>query len=281
MPAILAENSYGKSRVRLVRVRRGPERHEVRDLTIAIAFEGDFDRVHTTGDNSVVLPTDTMKNTVYALAHTTAEETIEEFGVRLARHFLERNEPVRQVRIEVAEEPWSRIAVGSELHSHAFTSGGPEKSLARVTMSRDDITIQSGFEDLLIMKTTGSGFEGYLKDAFTTLKETADRIFKTSVTALWSYGHPGAAFDLIRQGVRQAVLETFAGHDSRSVQHTLYAMGEAALLAFDDIEEIRLSLPNRHCLPVDLTSFGLDRQNEIFVPVDEPYGLIEATLRRE
>lgn len=281
MAAILAENSYGKSRVRLVRVRRGKERHEVRDLTIAIAFEGDFDRVHTTGDNSVVLPTDTMKNTVYALAHTGADETIEEFGVRLARHFLERNEPVRQVRIEVAEEPWSRIAVGSELHSHAFESGGSEKSLARVAMSRDDITIQSGFEDLLIMKTTGSGFEGYLKDAFTTLKETSDRIFKTSVTALWSYGDSGAPFDEIRQGVRRAVLETFAGHDSRSVQHTLYAMGEAALAAFVDIEEIRLSLPNRHCLPVDLTSFGLDNQNEIFVPVDEPYGLIEATLRRE
>jgi urate oxidase len=280
MPAILAENSYGKSRVRLVRVKRGAERHEVRDLTVSIAFEGDFDQVHTAGDNSTVLPTDTMKNTVYALARTEGAETIEEFGIRLARHFLERNAPVSRVRIEVAEHPWSRIMVGSELHSHAFSSGGPEKSLARLTATRDGIRIQSGFDDLLIMKTTGSGFEGYVKDPFTTLKETSDRIFKTSVTALWSYGPAGAPFDLCREGVRSTLLETFARHDSRSVQHTLYAMGEAALAAFGELEEIRLSLPNRHCIAVDLTPFGLDHRNEIFVPVDEPYGLIEATLRR-
>jgi urate oxidase len=280
MPAILAENSYGKSRVRLVQVIRGAERHDVRDLTVSIAFEGEFEKVHTAGDNSVVLPTDTMKNTVYALARSGSLETIEEFAVRLSRHFLDNNAPLERVRIDIADHPWSRISVGSGLHSHAFSSAGPEKGLARVVADRESVKIRSGFEDLLVMKTTRSGFEGYVKDPFTTLKETSDRIFKTSVTALWSYGSAGPKFDACREGVRRTLLETFAEHDSRSVQQTLFAMGEAALAGFEDLDSISLSLPNRHCIPVDLTPFGMDNGNEIFVPVDEPYGLIEATIRR-
>lgn len=277
---MLAENSYGKSGIRLVKVRRRGDRHELKDLTVAVALEGDFESAHTVGDNAAVLPTDTMKNTVYALAKDDPLEEIEAFGLHLSKHFLQNNPPVSRVRISLEEHPWERLTIGGKPHPHAFRRPGGEKRVAWVTRTRESATVQSGIEDLMILKSAQSGFAGYVKDKYTTLKETSDRIFATVVEAAWVYRGTDIAFGQTGQAVRQTLLDTFANHESASVQHTLYAMGEAVLKDHGEVLEVRLSLPNKHHLLVDLSPFRLENRNEIFVATGEPYGLIEATVKR-
>jgi len=277
----IVHDNYGKARVRLMKVARKGERHELQNITVKIAFEGDFTEVHTVGDNSLVLPTDTMKNTVYTLSQQTQEiEEIEVFALRLADYFLMNNNQVTRVVVEIAEHDWTRIAVGGEPHQHSFTKGGDEKRTTKVSATRDGATIESGIEDLIVLKTTKSGFVGFIKDCYTTLPEVTDRIFCTSVKADWRYSNTNAATGDIWRNVRQTIIETFAEHNSLSVQHTLYAMGEAVLEEYSDIAEIAFSLPNIHCLPIDFTRFGLENDNRIFVPTVEPHGLIEARLSR-
>jgi urate oxidase len=281
MPVKIIQDNYGKSRVRLIKVDRRGERHELQNLTVNIALEGDFDTIHTVGDNSACLPTDTMKNTVYALAgQTRGIENIETFGRRLAAHFLENNPQVSSVRIDVFEHFWDRMKFGEEFHTHSFVKGSGEKRTARITASREKIVAESGVEDLIVLKTTGSGFAGYIKDEYTTLPETTDRIFSTAIRAVWRYTNAEEADGDAWRNIRQTILKVFAGHDSLSVQHTLYAIGEEILDKFAAVEEVYFSLPNIHCLPVDIARFGLENDNRIFVPTDEPHGLIEARLSR-
>ena len=281
MSVKLVHNNYGKSHVRLMKVARRGELHELQNITVKIALEGHFTEVHTIGDNSQVLPTDTMKNTVYALAYQTAEiEEIERFGRRLTDYFLANNPQVTRVVIEIVEHGWTRINVNDQPHLHSFIKGDEEKRTTRINATRGDATVESGIEDLILLKTSRSGFVGFIKDRYTTLPETTDRIFCTSVKANWRYVDSEKATADAWRGARQTIIETFAEHDSLSVQHTLYAMGEAVLDKFFGIEEITFSLPNIHCLPIDFTRFGLENDNRIFVPTDEPHGLIEARLSR-
>jgi urate oxidase len=274
IPVILAGNGYGKSAVRLVTVRRRPDGHELKDVTVAIRLEGDFATAYTEGDNSRVLPTDTMKNTVYALAAEHPVGEIEDFGLLLTEHFLRESSPATGARVELAEHPWERLAVD------AFRRAGAETRTAVVTRTRNGVEVTAGIEDLVVMKTGKSAFEGFPRDRYTTLAETADRILATSVRATWRYARPDLPFGALWGEVRRRLVATFVEHDSRSVQQTLYAMGEAAL-GVQGVEEIQLVMPNIHHIPVDLTRFGLENRNEVFVATSEPYGLIEATLRRE
>jgi len=281
MSVKLVHDNYGKSRVRLMKVERRGDVHHLQNINVKIALEGDFDEIHITGDNSNCLPTDTMKNTVYALAGETQEiEAIEVFGRRLAAHFLANNEQVGCVTIDIFETAWKRMKFDGEEHDHSFVKGSGEKRTAKIIATRDNVTIESGVEDLIVLKTTDSGFVGFIKDAFTTLPETADRIFSTAIKATWRYSSADAATNAAFQNIRQTILEVFAGHDSLSVQHTLYAIGEAILNEFPEVEEIEFSLPNIHCLPIDMSKFGQANDNRIFVPTDEPHGLIEARLAR-
>lgn len=222
-----------------------------------------------------------MKNTVYALAQEIPEiEEIESFAQRLADYFLKHNPQVTQVICEIDEHTWTRITAGGQPHPHSFTKGSNEKHTTKVCATREAVSVESGVRDLVALKTTNSGFAGFLKDHYTTLPETTDRIFATSVTALWRYARPAAATGAAWRSVRQTLLETFAGHNSNSVQHTLYAIGETVLEKYPDITEIALSMPNIHCLPVDLARFGLPDTKQIFIPTEEPHGLIEARLTR-
>ena len=280
MSVKIVHDNYGKSRVRLLKVARKGERHEIQETTVKIALEGDFDEIHTVGNNSLCLPTDTMKNTVYALAHQTTEiEEIETFAMRLTEHFLTNNPQVTRVIIEIIEHGWTRLG-DSEPHPHSFIKGSNEQRTTKVSATRDDVTIESGVEDLIVLKTTKSGFVGFIKDQYTTLPETTDRVFATSIKASWRYENADAATGETWRNARQAIIETFSAHDSLSVQHTLYAMGEAVLETCPDIAEISFSLPNIHYLPVDVSRFGLENDNRIFLPTDEPHGLIEARLSR-
>lgn len=278
----LGENSYGKSSVRLLRVLRQEGRHDIKELTVTIRFEGDFEVAHTKGENKKILPSDTIKNTVYALARQYPVEAVEDFALHLIEHFLTYNEQVSRVRIEALENPWSRIPHGTKPHAFAFMrASGPEKRTAMLSGTREGIAIRAGIQDLEVMKTTKSAFEGFLRDPYTTLKEDGDRILATTIRAEWLYEGDEIEFNPLWHSVRQTLLETFAAHDSRSLQHTLYAMGEAVLATFDHIREIHLLLPDKHFNLVDLSPFGMDNSAEVFLPTDEPQGLVEATLRKE
>lgn len=276
--ADLAWNRYGKSRIRLVKVRRSRDPHELVDVTIDVQLEGDFDAVYVDGDNGPCLATDTMKNTVYAIARQDPIDHVEAFALRLGDHFLARP-AVSRARISAVEQPWGRLSAGGRPHPHAFVQAGAEHWTTTVTCDAGGGEIVSGLENLVVLKTTDSGFVGFPRDAFTTLPETTDRILATSITAAWTYRSGTTDFGA-RAQARRALVETFAAHVSRSVQHTLYAMGEAALAACPDVDAITLTLPNRHHLLVDLSPFGLDNPNEVFVATDQPFGVIEATIRR-
>lgn len=281
MPIRLAENNYGKSRVRLLRVARQEGRHDIKELTLQIRFEGDFESAHTKGDNRKILPTDTMKNTVYALARQHPIETVEEFALHLIDHFLTYNPQVSQVRIDAAEDFWTRLPHGGKPHAFTFTRAGQEKRTAEMNATREGTTIRSGLDGLVILKTTNSAFENFLRDPYTTLKEDRNRILSTEIHASWLYSKEEVEFGPVWHGVRQMLLETFAEHKSESLQHTLYAMGEAVLNNFDDIREIHLSLPNKHFNLLDLSPLGMDNPGEVFLPTDEPHGVIEATVRKD
>ena len=276
--ATLEWNRYGKARVRLVKVRRQRDPHELVDLTLDVQLEGAFEPVYVSGDNHLCVATDTMKNTVYAFARNDDIAHVELFAGKLAAHFAD--EPaVARVRISATEQPWQRVSVGGRPHPHAFVQAGGEQWTAVVTRDSEGTQISSGVTNLVLLKTTDSAFADFARDRFTTLPATTDRILATAVTASWRY-RPGLRDFSVRERIRQVLIETFAAHNSRSVQHTLYAMADAALAACADIIDISLSMPNRHHLLVDLIPFGLDNPNEVFVATDQPYGLIEATVKR-
>lgn len=279
---VLAENSYGKSRVRLVRVKRHSDRHDFREWVIEILLEGDFESCFTEGDNSKILPTDTMKNTVYSLARDSAAESIEEFGKELLCFFLQRNAQVCGGQVKIKEKTWEHLVVDGKPHPTTFVQSSMECQTAKITAARDErISVASGLENLSILKTAGSEFVGFIKDSLTTLPEVTDRLLGTTACVQWTYTSPGLAFSDLREGIRETLLKVFAAHVSKSVQHTLYAMGQAVLERVPEVEDIELTLPNIHCLLVDLSRFGQDNPNEIFVPIDEPHGSIQARLRRQ
>jgi urate oxidase len=276
MSVVLGPNNYGKSEVRLVKVDRGADRHELRDLTVDVALSGEFEAAHVRGDNTGLLATDTMRNTVYALARKHPVDSPESFAIALVKHFLDAGPSVTRAQVRIVEHPWARL--GS--HPHAFQRASGGRHVATVTGDGTDLAVEAGIDDLLVLKTTGSGWEGYLHEQYTSLKETADRIMSTVVTARWNYRDAQVDFGPIWEAVRATILDAFGDHYSPSVQFTLYRMGEAVLDAHPEVERIHFSLPNKHHLLYDLSRFGLDNPNEIFHATTEPYGLIEGTVER-
>lgn len=279
----LGSNRYGKSDVRLVKVRRGTapgDRHEVADLTLDLRVEGDFAAAHTAGDNALVVPTDTMKNTVYALARQDAVASPESFALRLARHLVATYPQVEVAEVAAVERRWDRLPGPGGGQPHAFVAAGDERRHATARVERGGATsLVSGISGLLILKTSQSAFSGFPRDGFTTLRETEDRLLATVVEADWRWRDPEPAPPL-RDRVRALMLAAFAAHDSRSVQHTLHAMGEAVLDGVPEVESIHLLLPNVHHILADLAPFGLDNPNDVFVATGAPYGRIEATVER-
>jgi urate oxidase len=276
----LGQNRYGKSAIRLVKVVRGPDRHHVRDLTVAIALEGDFDAAHSAGDNTLVVATDTMKNTVYALAPEHLTGPIEVFGRALAEHFLVSPQVARST-VSIREHRWLPIPTDGGPARDAFLRSGDFTRTASVAASRGAaLSVGAGIEDLTVMKTAKSAFAGFPRDEYTTLPDTDDRIMASRVSATWQYGTADLDWDALYDGVRGTLLDVFAEHASPSVQASIWVMGRAILDRHAAIEEIRLVLPNLHHWTVDLTPFGLENKGEIFTPTTEPYGLIEATVRR-
>lgn len=277
----LTENRYGNSRVRLLRVDRQEGRHDIKELTLAIRFAGDFEAAHRKGDNRKILPADTMKNTVYALARQHPTENVEELCIQLIDHFLTYNPQVFKVRIDAAEDMWMRMALGGKPHPAAFVRAGSERRTAVLTATREKTEIRAGIDNLAVLKTRDSAFDNFLRDPYTTLKEGPNRILSTMIRADWLYPGEEAEFGPLWHGVRQILLETFADHNSLSLQHTVYAMGEAVLNNFDNIREIHLSLLDKHFQLIGLEALGMDNAGEVYLPMDEPHGSVEATLTKD
>ncbi|MDA2802978.1 factor-independent urate hydroxylase [Nocardiopsis suaedae] len=278
----LGDNQYGKAEVRLVHITRDTPVHGIKDINYGSQLRGDLETVHTEGDNGTCLPTDTQKNTVYAKAKEWGGVgAIEDFALKMARHFVDEHEYVYGARQEVEEYTWERIATGEGPHDHAFVRKGAETRTAVVTKDGDSEWVVSGFSGLTVLKSTGSEFHGYPKTKYTTLAETDDRILATDVTARWRYIGTGVEWDKTYESVKALALEAFAETHSLALQQTLYAMGKAVLEAHPEIAEIKFSMPNNHHFLVDLSPFGLDNPNEVFFAADRPYGLIEAVVERD
>ena len=278
----LGDNRYGKSAIRVVRVFRDGDRHRLRDLTVAVALQGDFTAAHVAGDNANVLTTDTMKNTVYAFALDRLDGSIEDYGRSLAEHFA--GQPhVDRAEVTIRERPWQRI----EDAGSAFRRDGLLVRTASVAASRavsggvaPSIEIEAGVDELVVMMTARSAFVGFPRDRYTSLRETDDRLLATSITATWRYVRPEIDHDHAWRSALDALLGAFADHDSASVQHSIYVLGQAMLERVPEIEWIRFRLPNLHHWPVDLAPFGLRNEDAVYVATTEPHGLIEATVRR-
>jgi urate oxidase len=275
----LGANRYGKAAIHLVRVGRDPAGHVVRDLTVAIALEGDFERSYTDGDNSLVIATDTMKNTAYAFARDHLDGSLEAYGRALADHFLEFRQ-VDRATVSIRDHRWSAIEVAGQPARDAFVRGGEGTRVATVSATPGGVTVQAGVEDLVVLKTTRSGFSGFPRDRYTTLPETDDRLMATRMTALWRYGSPDLDADRTFDAVRSTLLEVFADHDSPSVQASIWIIAREILRRHEEVDEIRMVMPNLHHWLADLAAFGLTNDGVVYVSTTEPHGLIEATVRR-
>jgi urate oxidase len=273
MAARLGDNRYGKSEVRLVKLERGSARHGLRDLTVDVMLEGDFEAVHTEGDNTGLVATDTMRNVVYARAADGALDSLPDFAEALVEHFRAYLS-VTGALVRVREHPWSRLG------PHAWQRGTGGTRIEEVRADPGGMGHSAGIEDLLLLRSSGSAFEGFDRDRFTTLPETDDRILATVVSAGWDYAEGAGDLEPAWGRVRDTLLEAFTDHHSPSVQFTLYRMGEAALEAHPAVERIHLTLPNRHHLPFDVSRFGVEDRGEVFHATTEPFGLIEATVER-
>jgi urate oxidase len=282
MPVHLSANSYGKSEIRLTKVIRNGSHHELIEFSINIELTGDFAASYIDGDNSKIIATDSMKNTVYVLAKEREFNSPEGFALILAKHFLETYPQVAASTVYISQTAWSRISVDQKPHDHAFVCGGSELHTAVATSSRGKMeAVTGGLTNLLVLKTTNSAFKDFVSDRYRTLKDADDRIFATSVTATWDFADSSADFVSVYDRIKKSLLDVFATHMSFAVQETMYEMGKAALAAAPQISRIALRLPNKHRIPVNLEPFGLENKNEIFVWTDEPYGDISATIERE
>jgi urate oxidase len=282
MGIVLGPNRYGKAETHLVRIYRDTPRHRIRDLLVSISLQGDFDDAHVSGDQSAVLPTDTQKNTVFAYAKEHGVGEIEDFALTLGRHFVADVPSVTAAQVRVEEYGWARIEAGGQGHDHAFVRDGGEIRTATVTVADgDQVRVESGLKDLTVLKSTGSEFQHFLRDRYTTLDDAADRILATSLEARWRYLTVDMDWSAVYSTVRAVLLERFATVYSRALQHSLWEMGRGVLEALPDIAEIRITAPNKHHFAVDLSPFGLENPGEVFYAADRPYGLIEATVQRD
>ncbi|MDX6260923.1 MAG: urate oxidase [Kribbellaceae bacterium] len=281
----LGANQYGKAESRVVRIYRDTPRHQIRDLSVSSALRGRFENAHTTGDQSDVLPTDSQKNTAFAFAKEKGIDSIEEFALTLGDHFLEASEAADGARVEIEEYPWERISVDGAGHDHSFVRSGAgiRTTVVNVEGRGDDrkAHVVSGIRDLTVLKSTGSEFHGFLKDKYTTLKETDDRILATSLVARWRYDHTDVDWDNSYDEIKSLLLEKFATIHSLALQQTLYGMGEAVLERHPEVAEIKFSAPNKHHFLVDLSPFEVENPGEVFIAADRPYGLIEASVVRD
>lgn len=293
------EQRHGKERVRVARVWRNEDgRQSVVEWVVSISLLSDCLAAYVRDDNSDVVATDSMKNTVYVKAKECSEQvSVEEFAIGLAKHFVSFYQQVTAAIIKVVEKSWDRIDIDGQPHEHGFKLG-PEKHTTEVIVKKSGyLQMTSGIEGLALLKTTKSGFEGFIRDKYTILPETRERLLATEVTASWRYNFESvhsipskpAYFTDKYQDVKKVLIDIFFGPPkegvySPSVQNTLYLMARAVLTRFPEISSVQLKMPNLHFIPVNLSSKDnpsmVKFEDDVYLPTGEPHGSIEASLSR-
>ena len=304
----LSTQAYGKDKVRLVRVKLLPAdaasphltRHSVAEYSVQVLLEGAaFTASYTHADNSQVVATDTVKNTIYLVARRGSLGSPEAFARELSENFLSAYSHVERVRVRVTQLRWTRIATttlkptempfsGSDAalqmrerpgcsHPHSFVRDGDETRIAEMVASRTgargspvEYALSAGLSNLLVLKTTGSSFENFHRCPNRTLPDMADRLLSTSVEAFYTFAPSTTApasdtvpYDAIFIAARQAILDIFANHNSPSVQNTLFIMGTHILGLAPNLTSIRFALPNKHNFAVDLSRFGVKNEGKV------------------
>jgi urate oxidase len=276
----LIQHNYGKAKVRVLKVFRAGAIHSIKELDVQVMLQGDFGASYTKSDNRLVVATDSIKNTITVFAKQKLGAETEVFGVAMGEHFLRTYQQVNRVEVSLTEHCWGRISVKGKPHAHSFLEKSAAKPFAKIVCTRKGSAVESGIEELFILKTTAAGFENFLRDEFTTLPETSDRICATKLKATWTYAKKPKSYSATNGKILDEMLGVFAKNFSPSVQVTLFQMGEAALKVANEISKISIAMPNKHCLLINLKPFGLENKNELFVPTDEPHGQIEGTVAR-
>jgi urate oxidase len=281
LPAMkLIQHNYGKAKVRVLKVFRAATRHAIKELEVQVMLQGAFDASYTKADNRLVVATDSVKNTVNVLARKKLGPDTETFGLLLGGHFLRTYRHVSRVEVTLTEHCWDRIKVRGKPHAHSFSERSAARPFAKIVCTRKASVVESGIEELFILKSTASCFENFLRDGFTTLPETGDRICATKLRSVWTFQRKPKNYAKTNRKILDAMLAVFAKNFSPSVQVTLFQMGEAALKTAPEISRVHIAMPNKHCLLINLKPFGLENRNELFVPTDEPHGQIEGTVAR-
>lgn len=277
----LIENRYGKGRVRVLRLHKDGDRHEVRELDVRAMMTGDFGRLFTDADNRKAVSTDTVKNLINVVARENLSLDTEAFCHAVCGRFLERYPQVMGVDVTAHETRWQRMTLEGHPHNHGFVLDNNGRPFASVVATRQGSTLRSGIAEFTVMKTTQSGWDNYAKDSYTTIRETRDRICATSLMASWNWRAVPGDYRATNATILRTMLEVFATTYSESVQDSLYRMGMAALAAVPEIETVTLAAPNKHYIPINLAAFDLSNDNMVFLPTDEPHGQIECTIGRD
>jgi len=308
MPSSLTFARYGKDKVRVFRIVRNGDWHDVVEYTVCALLEGKIETSYTQADNTCVVATDTVKNTVNVIAKTSPHVLNPAlFALHVALHFVTKYDHLSKAVVTLEQFKWSRIPVGdkAELHKHAFVRDGDEKGIVKVEVDssegKDKIkgSVVAGLKDLLVLKSSGSAFENFYVDEFTTLTPVSDRILSTSVECEYTIQLPAgyltidglaklgetAKFTEVAVNAKKITLELFATDESASVQATVYKMAQKILEENATVQDVTYRLPNKHYIPVNLTFMGLENMTppekaDVFTPVESPSGLIIATVSR-
>jgi urate oxidase len=269
-------SSYGESRLRILRILRHGDRHDPKDLTIALRFEGDFSGAFREGDAAGLPPGETVKNLVHRVAREQDHAEIERLGLAICDRILAQHPHIGLARVELTEGQWARLEPGGKVQGQAFTPGGVERRTASITSNGSRVSVSSGIDNLVLLRTAGLTPPQRAADD-DEIADGVQRLLIATLAARWSYSSGDIAFLPYRQGVRGAIIETFAWHASRSVQHTLYAMADVILATYQEISVVTLTLQERPYRPVDLLDMERD---DLFIARDEPVGIVEVTVER-
>ncbi|KAJ7628786.1 hypothetical protein FB45DRAFT_44334 [Roridomyces roridus] len=316
--SFLSHARYGKDKVRVFRIVREGKWHHIVEYNVQLLLEGDIATSYTEADNSVIVATDSMKNITYYVAKISPHVlNPERFALHLGTHVVSKYAHIHKAFVTVEQLRWSRIPVtgeqGPEEHPHAFFRDGDDKRIVKAevdaSQGKDSIvaTVTSGISDLLVLKTTESAFNNFVRDKYTTLKEVDDRILSTSIDLSYTFAPikvqkpsdtnleellaptdipAGSVWDTtVPSKARKVTLDIFASDNSASVQATLYRMASTIVAQNPGVNSVSYALPNKHYIPVDMSYLGVENivpaQAEVFMPVAAPSGLISATVTRK
>ncbi|AQZ10287.1 (ZYRO0G09482g) [Zygosaccharomyces parabailii] len=298
----LADSTYGKDNVKFLKVKKDPSNpklQQVMEATVKVLLRGNFDVSYTEADNSPIVPTDTVKNTILILARQNDTWPTEKFAAKLALHFTGKYSHVSGVSIKIYQERWVKYDVDGRPSQHSFVHQGPEKKIVELEYDKVNgpthYKLSTSIKDLTVLKSTNSMFYDYNVCEYTTLKPTTDRVLSTDIFAVWDWsasklgpltaiaaGASDLVFDKVFNDARDITLDIFAKENSVSVQATMYNMGVAILAKAPQVEYVSYELPNKHYILFDLKWFqGLSNDNELFYPSPHPNGLIRCKVGRK